>query len=292
MVDLSSRLYLASWSIAALVLGVGCSNQGGSSSSAGTSGSSRGRSASAAATGAAATGAAAGGTGQGGSSSGAAASTGAGQVTGAAGGSTGSRAQSSGSTGGRGSSSGGGCLCPASTPLCTDAGACAACFSDSDCGGDAGPTPHCDPSPNSPLYRTCVGCVTASQCPPGTPVCDAVQGVCATDCRADAGPCPAVAPLCNQTSGACVQCFGYADCVQGELCRSGSCTFCQFNTDCFPDAGGTICGGEGLCGACQSSGECANDPRGNVCTPIGTCGQCASAADCDGGLCTAQYVCQ
>jgi hypothetical protein len=181
-----------------------------------------------------------------------------------------------------------------------------------------GATPACDPG-----TETCVGCVTAADCPlPSKPLCDAAGHSCAA-CAGDYGQpglaCPQVSPLCSPT-GACGKCATLADCAggghPGPICNpvTGACgSLCTTDADCpgqwcdDPDAkpAGGVCAakvlngdplpaGKPINGTCDAgvgarvcvAGVC--DPKGNVCGLSNGDGPCTPA---NGGVVCISGVC-
>ncbi|MGC4119789.1 MAG: hypothetical protein QM765_35485 [Myxococcales bacterium] len=208
---------------------------------------------------------------------------------------------------------GGACTaCEGVMTLCdAQAGTCAECLSDADCGADK--------AGSICRYGVCVGCKSDSDCALPKPQCNTglwqciactqytcgssrvcnANGACSDTCQgclqngicypidaAHCGPaggactaCSGATPFCSE--GACAACLTNADCASapGKICRSGACVGCASNSDC--QTPNPICNtGQWQCRSCKDLG-C---PGSGACQPDGSCTSTCNGCF-EGGVC-------
>jgi MYXO-CTERM domain-containing protein len=177
------------------------------------------------------------------------------------------------------------------TPICSLTGAttdtCVACTTSTQCAATAGLEPLCDTS--APYSGQCVQCLSSADCTTVTddPNCvsTGVTNVCGCLSNTD---CPVVTPICNTTThqcGGCTsdsQCFGTTPACQVSGPLMGECTQCSSTnmTDC-KGATPACDDATGTCVGCTSNTDCSGTkPICNLTTNV--CGPCASSTDCAG----------
>ncbi len=166
----------------------------------------------------------------------------------------------------------------------TDGGVRVSCSVPADC-SDVLAAPVCDPA-----SKTCVECLTDSQCPAsevcghdmfcrGTKPCATSEdcepiyscggGTCNLDpgrCQAD-GDCKSPSePRCDSQTLTCVQCVVSADCGDGQYCAADACQACSEDD---PNHCGTPSSVPG-CAVCSDGTTCSNGSC--VCTSDASCG--------------------
>lgn len=194
------------------------------------------------------------------------------------------------------------------TPLCSSSGHCVQCTSNLNCHNNTPSTPVCDPA------GTCVQCNSSADCVPGfSPhnTCNLATKTC-VGCLTNTD-CPSTTPLCNSTTNTCYQCAGDSDCTTINFgntphCDTNTnlCQQCLTNTDCpgatglcdlnaQPNTNQCTCGFGNLCpigttcnnffchnNKCNSDSDCTTINSGLTphCNANNTCVQCSTNSDC------------
>lgn len=196
--------------------------------------------------------------------------------------------------------------CEPGAPICDSLGNCSECETSDDCatGQVCEPATHncavpcttsvdCEQNNGNDnasicdtATTTCVGCITAADCPAAAPLCDATRKQC-SQCvsRSDCG---VAAPACNLQTGQCEECLVDADCNgTGACAQDHTChPFCTSNADCAENdqqdiiGNGDICNTtSGACVECVTAADCT-DPEAPLCSEQNRCVACSVDADC------------
>jgi len=165
-------------------------------------------------------------------------------------------------------------LCDETNNVCVDCLVHADCDDGNICTTDVCVGGACQHNPNTLACNDGLFCTLSDQCSGGT-------------CVGSGDSCPG--QLCNESTNTCVDCLTNADCDDGDVCTTDTCSAgsCGYTNNMLPCNDGLFCTANDNCagGVCVGAG----DPcPGQLCSEkFNACVECLGVADCDdGNVCT------